>query len=61
MKKSEDPHGDKSYRNRYSIDLHKFDKAIAQLAKKEDRGKANMVKQLIREALTARGVNADEE
>ncbi|MDF5718749.1 MAG: hypothetical protein PUP93_34000 [Rhizonema sp. NSF051] len=45
---------DAQYRYRYSVDLKEYEEIILRLAEAEGRGKANMVKQLIREALLAR-------
>jgi hypothetical protein len=44
----------KEYRHRYSLDLKELDDIIQSLANKENRGKANMAKLLIKEALIAR-------
>ena len=52
-KKTDD--GKAQYRYRYSIDLKEYEDVILKLAESEGRGKANMAKQLIREALIARG------
>lgn len=55
MSKNKPKDKDEQYRYRYSIDLKEYEEIILKLADAEGRGKANMVKQLIREALTARG------
>ncbi len=50
------PDRSQPYRKRYSIDLHEYDEIIKALEKKEGSVKAKVVKQLIKEALIARGL-----